>query len=195
MSCKKKAQLILKSADISNLGYQNAGANYAPVERGADYYDVNGSIDTKQTSMTWNHLNLRSLLGGLYKDGAIYNIKLEKIVFGLTSNLGAFSAVENNKTFNIYLQGLPFVKSYSSNKVLSNQVLLSTVTLDSCAHATILTYDDIEFSFQLNQNVSVEDCNITVFYTDLLNNISQPSLALTLGMPHIQLSFSIYEAD
>ena len=55
----KKSQLILRSSDISNLGYQGA-PNYAPVERNADYVAQNGSINTLQTSMTWNDINLRS---------------------------------------------------------------------------------------------------------------------------------------
>ena len=61
MNHKKKSQLILKSSDISNLGYQGA-PNYAPVERGANYSGQNGSINTLQTSMTWNNINLSSLL-------------------------------------------------------------------------------------------------------------------------------------
>ena len=192
MTYKRKSQLILKSSDISNLGYQGA-PNYAPTERVADYVGQNGSINTLQTSMTWNNINLRSLLGETYRDGASYNICLEQIIFGLTSNLGAFSAIQNNKTFNINMTGLPFVKSYSSKNILSNQVLLTTAYLDTCATSTILNYNDIEYTFKLNQNVGVENVNISIFYTDLLNNVSQPTTPLTVGMPHIQLMFSIYE--
>lgn len=194
MNHKKKSQLILKSSDISNLGYQGA-PNYAPVERGADYYGQNGSINTLQTSMTWNNINLRSLLGTSYKDGGTYNVCLEQIVFGMTSNLGEFSAIQNNKTFNINMSGLPFVKSYASNNILSSQVTLATVYLNTCATATVINYSDVEFTFKLNQNVMVENVNITINYTDLLNNVSQPTTALTVGMPHIQLIFSIHECD
>jgi hypothetical protein len=190
----KKSQLILRSSDISNLGYQGA-PNYAPVERTADYVAQNGYINTLQTSMTWNNINLRSLLGNLYKDGGTYNIVLEEIIFGLTSNLGAFSAIQNNKAFNINMSGLPFIKSYTSKNSLTNQVLLTSVFLDTCATATVFTYSDVENTFQLNQNVGVENVNISIFYTDLLNNVSQPTTALTVGMPHIQLKFSIYESN
>ena len=192
MSNTKKSQLILRSADISNLGYQGA-PNYAPAERVADYVAQNGSINRLQTSMTWNDINLRSLLGNLYKDGGTYNICLEEIVFGLTSNLGEFSAVQNNKTFNINMSGLPFIKSYTSKNSLTGQVLLTSVYLNTCATCTTLSFYDVENTFQLNQNVGVENVNISIYYTDLLNGVSQPTTALTVGMPHIQLKFSIYE--
>ena len=105
----KKSQLILRSSDISNLGYQGA-PNYAPVERTADYVAQNGYINTLQTSMTWNNINLRSLLGNLYKDGGTYNIVLEEIIFGLTSNLGAFSAIQTTKLLILICQGCHLLK-------------------------------------------------------------------------------------
>ena len=194
MTHRKKSQLILKSSDISNLGYQG-GPNYAPVERTSDYVSQNGSINTLQTSMQWNNINLRSLLGDLYKDGGTYNICLDEITFGLTSNLGAFSAIQNNKCFNINMSGLPFIKSYTSANSLTSQVLLATIFLDTCATCNTFIFTDIENTFKLNQNVGVETVDIKIFYTDLLNNVSQPTTALTVGMPHIQLKFSVYESE
>jgi hypothetical protein len=191
----KKSQLILRSSDISDLGYQG-GPDYAPTERIADYVAQNGSINTLQTSMTWNNINLRSLLGNLYKDSGTYNIVLEEIVFGLTSNLGEFSAIQINKTFNIIMSGLPFIKSYTSKNSLSGQVLLAGMFLDTCATASVFTYSDVENTFQLNQNVGVENVNISVYYADLINgSLLGSTVALTVGMPHIQLKFSIYESN
>jgi hypothetical protein len=198
MSSKKKSQLILKSSDISNLGYQNAGNNYRPERRNADYNGQNGSINEFQTKMTWNNINLRSLLGDLYKDGGCYNICLEQIVFNTTSDLtdlnaSRFSTIENNKTFNINMDGLPFTKSYTSKNISSNQVLLTTCRLDACATPTIFYYNDVENTFRLSQNVGVENVNISIFYTDLLNNVFPPTTVLDKAMPYIQLMFSIYE--
>jgi len=98
----KKVQLILRSADISNLGY--TGNN--PVERTQAYNGQNGSINIRQSNMTWNNINLRSVLGSLYKDGGTYNLRLVSVVFGLTSNVSTYSTVENDKNFNIYISGL-----------------------------------------------------------------------------------------
>jgi hypothetical protein len=193
MTYRKKSQLILKSSDINNLGYNDAEIGHPPVERGADYFGQNGSINELQTSMTWNNINLRSLLGELYKDGGYYNICLEQIVFATTSDFTAFSPMENNKTFNINMSGLPFLRTYTSKNILSNQILLTTVRLDTCATPTILLFSDIENTFKLTQNVNVENVNISIYYTDLLNNVSQPTTALTKAMPNIQLIFSIYE--
>ena len=193
MIYKKKSQLILRSVDINNLGYQGA-PNYGPVERLADYTDQNGSINTLQTHMTWNNINLRSLLGNSYKDGGFYNICLEQIVFDTTSNFNEFSPIQNNKTFNINMSGLPFLKTYTSKNILSNQVLLTTIHLDTCATSKIF-FVDIENTFSLTQNVNVENVNISIFYTDLISNVSQPTTALTQPMPNVQLIFSIYECD
>jgi len=193
MTNRKKSQLILKSSDIDNLGYNTIALGEPPVERVAGYNGQNGYINTLQTSMTWNNINLRSLLGDLYKDGAWYNLCLEQIVFGTTSDFDEFSPIENNKTFNIYMQGLPFLRTYTSKNILSNQILLTTVRLDSCAIPTILYYSDIENTFKLTQNVNVETTNISIYYTDLLTNVSQPTTALTKAMPNVQFIFSIYE--
>jgi hypothetical protein len=193
MTYRKKSQLILKSSDINNLGYNDAGIGHPPVERGADYFGQNGSINELQTSMTWNNINLRSLLGEIYKDGGCYNICLEQIVFATTSDLTEFSDLENNKTFNINMSGLPFLRTYTSKNILSNQILLTTVRLDTCATPTIFLFSDIENTFKLTQNVNVENVNISIYYTDLLNNVSQPTTPLTKAMPNIQLIFSIYE--
>lgn len=190
---RKKSQLILKSSDIDNLGYNTVVLGCPPIQRVAGYNGQNGYINTLQTSMTWNNINLRSLLGDLYKDGGCYNLCLEQIVFGTTSNFAEFSPIENNKTFNIYMQGLPFLKTYTSKNILSNQILLTTIRLDTCDVPTIFLYSDIENTFKLTQNIGVETTNISIYYTDLLNNVSQPTTQLTQPMPNVQFVFSIYE--
>ena len=93
------------------------------------------------------------------------------------------------------MSGLPFIKSYTSKNSLSGQVLLTSVYLNTCATATVISYSDVENTFQLNQNVGVENVNISIYYADLLNGLllGLSSTALTVGMPHIQLKFSIYE--
>ena len=91
------------------------------------------------------------------------------------------------------MSGLPFLRTYTSKNILSNQILLTTVRLDTCATPTIFLFSDIENTFKLTQNVNVENVNISIYYTDLLNNVSQPTTPLTKAMPNIQLIFSIYE--
>jgi hypothetical protein len=78
---------------------------------------------------------------------------------------------------------------------LTSQVLLATIFLDTCATCNTFVFTDIENTFKLNQNVGVETVDIKIFYTDLLNNVSQPTTALTVGMPHVQLKFSVYESE
>jgi hypothetical protein len=53
----KKVQLILRSTDISNLGYSGTSP-FAPIERSADFTGITGSINRWQSQMTWNNINL-----------------------------------------------------------------------------------------------------------------------------------------
>lgn len=189
---RKKVQLVLRSADISNLNYQG---NNAPVERTQDFNGSTGYINRWQTSMRWNNVNLRSLLGDLYENGGKYNIKLESVCFGLTSNLTIFTTTQNDKTFNIFMDGLPFVKSYSSNLQLNNEILLCPVYVPHGFTSQIFTYNNNEFTFQLNQNYGVENVDIGINYRDLLTNKNEPSVNLSVALPHVQFVFSIYKAD
>ena len=191
MSGRKRCQFILRSTDISNLGY----TNNAPVERTADITTSKGFINRWQTSMRWDNINMRSILGDLYENGGKYNIKLESVCFGLTSNLSTFTSVQNDKTFNIFLSGLPFLKTYSSTRNLDNEILLTPVYVPHGFTSQIFTYNNNEFTFQLTPSFGVENISISVNYRDLLTNINEPSVNLIVGIPHIQLVFSIYKAE
>jgi hypothetical protein len=187
----KKVQLILRSADISNLGY--TGNN--PVERTQAYNGQNGSINIRQSNMTWNNINLRSVLGSLYKDGGTYNLRLVSVVFGLTSNVSTYSSVENDKNFNIYISGLPFIKSYCSTGALNNEALLTTVRVPHGAQAFIFNYNNNVLSFQLSQNIGVENISINIEFRDFLTDLNEPSATMTVGYPHSQYVFEISEVE
>ena len=87
---RQKTQLILKASDISNLGYTNAN-NTQPVERTTDFVGTNGSINRRQSQMTWRNINLRSILGELYETNTDYELQLSSITFFVASNLSFYS--------------------------------------------------------------------------------------------------------
>lgn len=92
-AAKPQAQLVLRSSDISRLGYQVALPNQ-PIERTVDFEDGNGFISKRQSLMIWKNINLRNVLGPLYKQGAMYNIQLTNTCFGLSSNIGILTTAE-----------------------------------------------------------------------------------------------------
>jgi len=188
---KPRSQFILRSADISSLGY----TGNAPTERAADFTGSTGFINRWQTNMRWDNINLRSILGDIYENGGKYIMKLESITFGLTSNLSTFTTVQNDKTFNIFMSGLPFIKSYSSSRALNNEILLTPVYVPHGFTSQIFTYNNNLFTFQLTNGFGVENVSISINYRDLLSNTIEPSQNLTVAIPHIQLIFSIYKAD
>ena len=78
---------------------------------------------------------------------ASYNLKLETIIFGLTSTLSSYTNFENNKGFSIYMTGLPFQKSYSSSLQLYNEVQIATVRVPNGAQQYIFNYSNNETTF------------------------------------------------
>jgi hypothetical protein len=189
---RERVQLILRSASISNLGY----TNNAPVERTADFDDARGYISQRQSRMIWKNINLRALLQPIWRQGAKYILKLESVTFGLSSNLGIFTSVENDKAFNVFLSGFPFLKSYDSSQRTNNEALLCTVRVPHGGQCHVFTYaNSNELTFTLTDHTSVEMADIQIQFRDLLANTNEPSTTMTVGYPHSQYVFSVYRAD
>jgi hypothetical protein len=194
---KQKVQLVLRSSDISivkdaNGNSYNTSAPYGPIERTADFSGPTGSINRWQSNMTWNNINLRSVLGNLYKPGGTYNLKLESVVFSITSNVNTYTTRQSDTAFNIIMSGLPFMSSYSSNLSLVNQGLLCAVRVPHGTNQHIFNYNNNELSFSLTNLNGVENVNINIQFRDLLTNTLEPSGAQTVSYPHVQFVFSIY---
>ena len=186
-----RTQLILKASDISNLGYTNAN-NTNPTERATDYAGTNGSINRRQSLMTWKNINLRDILGELYQDNCNYNLKLVNISFFVTSNLSTYTNNESDRCFNIFLSGLPNMKSYSSQGI-NQEALLSTVRVPTGAFSNSYNYDNNIISFKINNS---QFCDLTITYRNLLTNAIAPiSNSVTVDYPYAQFLFNIYKTD
>lgn len=188
---KRKVQLVLRSADIFNAGYNNASP-YGPIEPTQDNYTTTGYINRWNSSMTWYNINIRSILGDLYKHDGVYMLKLESITFGLTSVLTVYTNVENNRAFNIIMSGLPFMSSYSSN-YSKNEALIASVRVPNGSQAYIFNYSNNETSFKLQELNGINSVNIHLEFRDLLLNTTEPTpFNDTYAYPHSQYVFSIY---
>jgi hypothetical protein len=61
------------------------------------------TINANKTSMTWNNLNLQNIMGSIYDDYDVFDIKLNSTV------CLSGSATDANNNLIVYLQGLPFI--------------------------------------------------------------------------------------
>ena len=193
MSYKKKVQLVLRSSDISNLGYSAGGI---PIEPIGDVTNTRGFINRWHTSYNFN-LSLKSLLGELYnKKGANYILKLENITFGLNSSLSTYSLFENNRSFNVYIgfNGGVNLSSYSSNlSVMNYEALLASIRLPNNAQSYNFQYNNNELSFSIDPGSDL--INLSINYKDFLLNSIEPSHTNSTAIAHAQFIFSIYLID
>ena len=123
---KKDALLILRSVDLP-LDINNVNGT-------SNKY---GSTNQFRTRMTWNNINLRTLLGDMYDKYDAFNLKLVQI-----SSVPSSSIVNNiltptlfgnfslDRQLYVYLSGLPFInQTYNSkNGCNTNKALLYAIT-------------------------------------------------------------------
>jgi hypothetical protein len=192
---KERVQLVLKSCDINQLNPTNKGyqtiASSQPFERANDYIGTNGSINLRQSSMTWNNINLRSILGELYENNCDYTLELVNITFFLTSNLNTYSNNESDRTFNVYMGGLPNMQSYSSLGA-TQDFLLTSMRLPTGIFCNSYNYNNNQYSFKTNTNQTVD---LTITLRNLLNNAIQPvSNSINCAYPYGQYTFNIFKS-
>jgi hypothetical protein len=188
-----RVQLVLRSADI-NPTIQSYVGN-APAEPTGDYTDpTTGSfINRLRTRMVFNNVNLRSVLGSIYDYPARYNLKLESITFHLTSNLSTFTNLEQERCWNIFLTGFPFLKGWNNGSV-TNEVLLASVRVPSGALAYTFQFNNSnEYTFEILENQYNNFRPIEIQLRDQLTNTLEPNTTLAVAVPNSQYVFSIYK--
>jgi hypothetical protein len=180
-----KVQLVLKSANIfvqssGGLLYSSTSP-FAPFERTGDVTNGVGFINRWQSKMTWNNVDIETLLGHMYEKNNLYSLKLNSVTFGITSNLSTFTSAENNRFFNVFITGLTF-----SNE--KTEHLLCTVRVPSGAQAYIFNYFDNEALFYADEPLK----NITIEYRDFLIDTNEPiGASNTHAFPHAQFVFTL----
>jgi hypothetical protein len=155
-----------------------------------------GSCDKYRTKMTWNNINLRTLLGDIYDDYNDFNLSLTNInssvPFGISSN-------NDNQILQLRMTGLPFKNnSYDQNTGHNTQsCIINTITFGNSAQNT--NYYDNMTTFTKHQNL----CNITLEYLRI-DDGSSPSVngslpylipAVTIPYPNCSFQFDIYGVD
>lgn len=190
---KPKVQLVLRSADIDTRIRKYT--NNAPTEPTTDYTDnITGNyINRWRTQMIFNNINIKSILGSLYAKPARYMLKLESITFHLTSNLGLFTTLEQERCWNIFLKGLPFIKSWNNGSSM-NEVLLASVRVPSGGMVYTFTFNNSnEYTFEILEAQYNDIVQIEIQLRDQLTNTIEPNTTYTVAVPNSQYVFSIYK--
>lgn len=190
---KPKVQLVLRSADINPT--IRTYTNNAPTEPTGDYTNpITGSyINRFRTNMTFKGINIRSILGSIYERNASYMLKLESINFHLTSNLTTFTSLEQERCWNIFLTGLPFLKSWNNSSAM-NEILLASVRVPSGGQSYTFTFNNSnEFTFEILEGQYNELTYIQIQLRDQLTNTVEPNTNYAVAVPNSQYIFSIYK--
>ena len=147
MSNYKNASLVLKNYDLP----LNGSNNY-------------GYTDQYRTVMTWNNINLRTLLGDMYDTYDLFTLELNQIVASIGT--GVFGTAAHDRTVLMKISGLPFInQTYNfKNGCNTNKAIIGGLTFP----ASTLTTST--FQIYSNSNLIVfgknqDLCNITIEYT------------------------------
>jgi len=148
--------------------------------------------DATKVNITWNNINLRTVLGDMYDKYDLFNLCLNTVS---TSNSALTNANTDNNQRNVImsLSGLPWInQTYSVNKLsnTSNTVLCTFLFFTTGNVSTQYFYSSNFATFGKNQ----EFVNLTLSYTRILDN-SQPVAGGAEVFPDVVLVFDIFGID
>ena len=184
----ESAMLNLRSEDLTK---GTLGANNVSIDGVSDI----GICDFYTTNLTWNNINMRTVLGTMYDKYDDFNITLTQLAYGYSPTYGLSTS---DRACNIYMNGLSFKNNtYSvlSKSNTPNILLYTNVFSGSTVIGTSIqpVPDNTTFTFTKTDNV-----NINIFYTRSYKNIASNyniNHFLLAGVgttfPTVQFSFKI----
>jgi hypothetical protein len=102
MTTLRNASLVLKTSDFAI----NTSNNY-------------GFCDSVKARITWNNINLRSLLGDMYDKYDTFNLCLNTVSSGVSQNY--YYASPSDLQVLLRIQGLPFLNNTYNIQLYENQ--------------------------------------------------------------------------
>ena len=141
-----------------------------------------GTTNVRKNDTTWNNISFRTILGDMYDEYDMFNIKLSNLVYG---SIAVPSANANAIILKINIVGLPFRNcTYNSyNNSNSQDCCIGALTL-GIAGASLYYNDDNVFTI----NKPPETCNIRIYLT----TISDLDPNWTSNGPQMDFYFRIY---
>jgi hypothetical protein len=165
MNSVKCATLVLKSCDITN--DPNFNFNYT------DYSGERGSINKSLSSITWNNINLRQVLGDMYDEYEEFNLVLKQVASN-QSNSRFEGNPFNSRGVYIRLYGLPFLNCTYDVVTRTNRpsTILGAFNIPTAGWVSQL-FSDTMVTFGKSQflcNLTIELCEIAdddlIFFGD-----------------------------
>jgi len=186
---KPNVQLVLATVSI-NSAIRTYTSNM-PTEPSADYDDEKGFINRWRTVSVFKQVNFRQVLGGMFRTNQKYILRLERITFGLTSNLNVYATNEHNRACNIFMSGLPLASSWMNGRQC-NDLLLGTVRVPSGAQVYTFYFPERDFTFELTgSNAQCRTDLRFVLRDTLLGSVEPVPVSCTTAIGNQTYQFSI----
>ncbi len=176
----ESATLILRSGDL----VVNATNQY-------------GTCDQYYTNMTWNNINLRTLLGTLYDRYDLFNICLSNITQATGS--GAYGVDNDDLIVQVCMTGLPFInQTYGVTDCCNTNVAVAGIFEFSSNATNTVNYNhthSLTFSKQQDQ------VNLNIYYQRIYPSQVGGAGAYTYAVktagafPEVIFKFKIYGVD
>jgi len=176
----ESVNFVLKSTSIN---IDNTPATYYT----NTYTNNIGTVAQNRSSITWNNISLKNLLGEMYNRYEKFNISLNFIAGAKTGTADEIAG--NNRIFYVRMRGLNFTSSYDQKTGNNNNSVVLTsfnVPLDGALTWVHENFKQQYFTFQKQDYVNI---NI-----DLINIVDDDFYSPTdenLMIGHIIYSFSI----
>ena len=127
---EESASLVLRVGDLPNNGSNNVG-----------------SCDAYHTNMTWNNINLRTLLGDVYDKYDEFALVPVVAASGFANN--TFGSFSDDRITQVYISGLPFTNNvYNTFSKTNTNVSVwcqSYNHLYNKNHSLIIKFKDLTF--------------------------------------------------
>ena len=166
---EESASLVLRVADLPNNGSNNVG-----------------SCDAYHTNMTWNNINLRTLLGDMYDKYDKFN--LVPVVFTTGQGTTTFGTAEDDRIFQVYISGLPFTNNVYDTNLKSNTNVAICNTVKFVRSNTVTINGGVALTFTKFQEL----VNLNIFYKRVSPSGTNYNVVTTAGFPHSVFMFKIY---
>ena len=147
----KTASLVLKTSDITT----------SPdfIYNFTDYTGERGSINKSLSSITWNNINLRQILGDMYDEFDEFNLVLKQVTTSYSNNRYDGSASDSRSIY-FKISGLPFINN--SYQVITqhnnNTANIGTLFCPNNFSSTFIYRDASQLTFGKVSSV----CDITI---------------------------------
>lgn len=176
----ESVNFVLKSTSINN---DNTPAVYYNVT----YRNNIGTVAQNRSSITWNNINLRNLLGEMYDRYEKFNLSLIFIAgskTGTTAETGA-----DNRTFYVRMRGLNFNSTYDQATGNNNNLVVLTsirIPLEASTPWINSYFSTQYFTFQKQDNVNINIDLVNIVDDDAYAPADENSM-----IGHLIYSFSI----